>query len=271
MQSGTPRFDNTTDLSWDYNSSTPFPNNPKVTGLISLAPTYNDYSTRIGLRGNHGLLDVNMRRTEPGSGYGNFVQNQMEMIGQTSLVFVGANAGFSRPVQDGFLLAKGVKSLRNTEVSINKNEVGYDAQSTYLGPAVLPSLYSYSPKAIRVNAIDPPLGTTIEKTQYLLYPGYRSGFLVTVGTDGDVVAMGTIKDHVGKLLEYKVLKVHSIEDSKHPPTTAFTNAAGRFQFAGLKPGKWKLDVVDLGSTTFVIPKSAIGIFQLGELKMDPIR
>ena len=263
----TRRWDNYTDLNWDYNGGSPFPSNPTAALNMSLGPTSNDYGARLGYRGDQGLLTLSARRAEPAAGQGNFIQNYVEVNAQTAFVMVDGSTGFSRPVTNSFVLAEGIKSLHNSGMVINPNDAGYDAASNFMGPAVLPSLAPYMPITLRVNPTDPPVGTAVEKSQFVLCPSYKSGYLISMGSDGDVVATGTLLDTGGKPVTFLMLNAYPDNNPTAAPVTGFTNGAGRFQFPSMVHGKWRLVAGDLGTAYFEIPKKVSGMYQLGDVKI----
>ena len=258
-------------IKWDYNSSAPFPINPVVGASAAFGPVTNEYNGSAGYRGNQGVAWISARRVEPAfSGAALTHQNYVDLDIRTGLAYVDGNLALSRPIDNSFLMVKGVKGNRNCDIKVDPNLAGYDAYSRPWLPAVQPSLQPYFVKKVRLEAINPPIGAAEEKTDFTLYPTYKSAYVLYLGSEATVIAYGTLLLGPGRPVGYQALKAVSLDDAKREPVTGFTNGEGKFQLPRLKPGRYRIDLQVEGtekSVVFRIAEDASGIIPLGEIRV----
>ena len=62
-------------------------------------------------------------------------------------------------------------------------------------------------------------------------------------------------------------KAIEVAHPEHEPVTIFTNRDGRFGAAGLKPGRWRIEMLTDPATSYTIdiPASAVGVVRLGDV------
>ncbi len=270
-QASGKKWDNYTDLNFDYNSSAPFPENPSASFFTNFGPEQNEYNGRLGLRYEQGLGDIFVRRIEPSNtGEVTFAQNYADFTFQTALVYTNKKLAFSRPVRNSFVMVNGIESHKNTDILVNPNNSGYDAKSGILGPGVLSTLAPYTLKKIHLLPVNPPIGSNSGEGDYVLFPTYKSGFSLQMGSEATIIVIGNLLDKKEKPLAYLAFKVVSL-DSKNPVSyPTFTNAVGRFQIPQGKPGKYSL-VFDEDSpwqnTVIEIPKTPEAFYQMGNVQI----
>ena len=132
----------------------------------------------------------------------------------------------------------------------------------------MPSLPSYSERTVPLDVRNAPPGTDIGQGSFRVFPSYRSGYVVTVGSDYNVTALGIMLDLDGQPVSLVSGTATEVAHPEHPAQTVFTNRQGRFGATGLAPGKWRVEMLDAARSTFEIeiPQKATGVVQLGEIK-----
>jgi outer membrane usher protein len=201
----------------------------------------------------------------------------------SSLVFADGQFALSRPVYDSFAMFKLNQAagdyplVIDARTSFGSSTTRYGAQSGDLGPGVLPDLSSYYVRAVRVDAPDAPPGSTIGGLVYNLRPGFRGGYAITVGSEAIISAIGTLVDASGKAVALAVGEVRDMtEPDKYPPSTIFTNGAGRFFAEKLVAGQRYQVVLTVADTpmgfSFDIPSDAAGTVRMNApIKIAPYR
>jgi outer membrane usher protein len=136
-----------------------------------------------------------------------------------------------------------------------------------MGEATMPSLSSYSERVVTVDAVGAPAGVDIGQGSFKLFPGYRSGYVLEVGSDYHVTAMGTMLNLDGQPIALVSGKATELAHPDRNPVTLFTNRQGRFGATGLAPGQWRIEMLDANKSVYVItiPQDAEGIVRLGDV------
>ena len=188
----------------------------------------------------------------------------------TSLAVADGAFSVGRPIYDSFAIVKPHRSLATSDVVIEPFVNGYTANSGALGAATMPSLSSYSERTIPFDLRDAPVGVDVGQGSFKVFPAYRSGYRLEVGSDYHLTALGTMLDVDGEPVS---LVSGTATEMSHPDRaglTIFTNRQGRFGAVGLAPGKWRLQMLDVKKSTFVIdvPANADGIVRLGEVRAE---
>jgi outer membrane usher protein len=237
-------------------------------------------------------LSADVERSEFGSGLnfnGNYFSNRAELglshfgtfagdFGQslnqrtsfrlgTSLAIAGDQFSIGRPIYDSFAVVKPHKRLKGADVIVEPTSFGYTANTGTLGTATMPSLSSYAERTVTVDVANAPAGTDIGQGSFRVFPPYRSGFLLEVGSDYGVTALGTMIDADGQPVALVSGTATELAHPERPPVTLFTNRQGRFGATGLAPGQWKLEMLDEKKSVYLIdiPETADGIIRLGQI------
>jgi hypothetical protein len=183
-------------------------------------------------------------------------------------VYAGSAVALSRPIYGGFVVAKGTKNLRRNKILVNPTELGYEAASSPLGPAVLPLYGSYQLKDVRIMPQNASVGSIDEKLNFTLFPQYKSGFCLVMGKEANVLVVGTLLLADGSPLAYQNVTITSVHDEKTAPIKTFTNGVGRFQFMGRGAGTYEIsfpESMGRAPITITIPKDNKDFYQAGEL------
>lgn len=185
----------------------------------------------------------------------------------TSIAVGGGEVSVGRPIYDSFAIVRPHKSLAGTDVIVEPSTMGDVAETGGMGVATMPSLSAYSERVVKVDVANAPAGIDIGQGSFKLFPGYRSGYLLEVGSDYHLTAMGTMLDSDGKPVSLVSGKAIELAHPDRPPITLFTNRQGRFGASGLAPGQWRIEMLDSKNSVYVItvPDDAKGVVRLGEI------
>ncbi|NEQ53603.1 MAG: hypothetical protein F6K11_26295 [Leptolyngbya sp. SIO3F4] len=143
------------------------------------------------------------------------------------------------------------------------------AQANRLGPAVL-SIAPYNLTQVSLDAPDLSLGEDLGQTSYQLLPTYRSGTLITTGTEATVFLRGVLVNENQEPVTLQQGWIESLSDSHWPIVEFFTNRTGRFVAAGLRPGTYRLSLSGNDSKTleFEISEQQEGNIDIGTLQLS---
>jgi outer membrane usher protein len=214
------------------------------------------------------------------SHFGNFTRGFGSSLNQrstfrmgTSIAFADGTASVGRPIYDSFAIVKPHKSLKKADVLVEPTPFGLAANTGTLGAATMPSLSSYSERTVPVDVANAPAGTDIGQGSFKLFPTYRSGYVLEVGSDYNVTALGTMLDIDGQPVSLVSGTAKQIGKADGPTLTMFTNRDGRFGATGLAPGKWRVEMLDAKKSVFIItiPEDSQGIVRLGEIAAEKDR
>jgi outer membrane usher protein len=229
-----------------------------------------NYGSGINLNANYFA-----NRAELGfSHFGNFTPGFGQSVNQrsnfrlgTSVAVGGGEVSLGRPIYDSFAIIQPHRSLAGSDVVVEPTPYGYTARTGALGTATMPSLSAYAERTIAVDAENAPPGTDIGQGTFRVLPSYRSGYLLTVGSDYNLTVMGTMHNADGEPVALVSGTATELAHPERPALTMFTNRQGRFGAAGLAPGKWRIEMLDPARSTFIldIPADAKGIVRIGDI------
>jgi outer membrane usher protein len=266
------QWDFSTDVQWDYLSLNSRPEKVVAGITARVGEEYSEYNGRLGYNGNGGSVEFNQNLATPGYFQEQLIQHQSDLSLKTSLVFVDGAIGFSRPVYSGFMIAKGVKNLKGSKIRVNSNDEGYDATSVWCNPAVLLLQSPYQLQKVQISPVNSSVASVNEKMSFNLFPQYKSGFLLKLGTDVTVLVIGTLLDHNRNPLGYQSITVTLKSDTTSEPIRTFTNQAGKFQFMGEAGEAYEIrlegSTTDENPITVIIPKDNNDFYRVGELFTD---
>jgi outer membrane usher protein len=185
----------------------------------------------------------------------------------TSFAFADGAFSMGRPITQAFAIIEPHKNLGNATVYVEPMPDYYEASSSVLGTALETGLTAYVPRTVTVNVPDAPTGYDLGAGAYRLDPPYRGGYKLIVGSDYSVTALGRLLGPDGKPLALIAGKAVEVADPNREPVQIFTNGAGKFGIAGLRPGKWRIIMPTEPETDYilVIPDNANGVVRAGDL------
>ncbi len=265
-----PQWDFNTSFLWSYDNTDMVPEKFSASVGAQLGPDNNDYRGLAGYTGNQGSIELTQSMDDPSYARGTYLQHQTHLGLKTSLVYVDKTVCFSRPIYGGFAVAKGIKNLSKSKIIVNPTDQGYEAITNRFGPAVLPFHSSYQLKHLNLAPLNPPVGSVDEKMNFTLFPGYKNGFLLSIGAEKTVLVFGRLLDTDGTPISYQAITIVSVDNKKAEPVKTFTNGIGRFQFLGIGSGTYQVvPPKSMGKepATFDIPGENKGFFRMGDLTL----
>ncbi|NEQ54101.1 MAG: fimbrial biogenesis outer membrane usher protein, partial [Leptolyngbya sp. SIO3F4] len=177
-------FDNTLEpqntFNWTYS-----PNHAlgSIIPDLTLTQSSDSYGLngRLQYQGYRSSFELNHQFILPRDQEGS-IGNSSTVTWGTAIAFVDGVWGWSRPIDNSFALVTRQGSATGETVRVNPTLLGDMAQANRLGPAVL-SVAPYNLTQVSLDAPDLSLGEDLGQTSYQLLPTYRSGTLITTGTE----------------------------------------------------------------------------------------
>ncbi|MBB5706119.1 fimbrial biogenesis outer membrane usher protein [Sphingopyxis panaciterrulae] len=158
----------------------------------------------------------------------------------SSLAFAGGSFAVGRPISDGFAIIRPYKSGQGLKVEVEQSQGSYQARSGTFGPALYPQIGSYSPRTLVYDVPNASAGLDIGTGSLRVLPPYRAGYVVSVGSDYNVMAIGQLTAPNGEPLELRVGYATEIGGDRR--VELFTNRQGKFAISGVKAGRWRIEM-----------------------------
>ncbi len=183
----------------------------------------------------------------------------------TSVAYAGGAIAIGRPVSDSFAIIRRHGDSDNFSIIVDPSQESYQARSGVLGPALYGQLGSYSPRTLTYDVPDATAGLDIGTGSVRMLAPYRAGYLVTVGSDYNILVSGrlTIGNEPLALKAGYATQVGG--DGRR--VEFFTNRQGRFGISPLRPGRWRLEIPGEPPIIYEldIPQAESGIVRIGDL------
>jgi outer membrane usher protein len=183
----------------------------------------------------------------------------------TSIAFAGGQVAVGRPISDGFALVRSYRGGTENRVVVEPAQGSAQARSGVLGPALFSQVTSYSPRTLTYDAPGAPSGLDLGTGSLRVLAPYRAGYVVTVGSEYGMMAIGTLR------LLREPLPLRAGFALEVGPggrrVELFTNRQGQFSVAGLKPGRWRIEIAGTPKIVYemIVPDAADGIARIGVL------
>ena len=185
----------------------------------------------------------------------------------SAMAYAGGHFGISRPIRDSFAIVVPHTSIGDQAIGVNLFRDSYQSESGLLGPAVVPDLISYQPRTLTIDVPELPLGYNLENDLPNLLPTFRSGTIVPLGGDTNVLLAGVLNIREGELASLETGKLIALDDNQQDARPFFTNRKGKFYIDRLKPGKYQLQLFSFPKDTITIeiPEDTAGIYDIGNI------
>jgi outer membrane usher protein len=185
----------------------------------------------------------------------------------TALLFADGTFGISRPVFDSFALVTPHKSLAGRQILVAPRDDTYSSSSGMFGAAAAVDLTAYSERSVTFNVPDAPAGYDLGAGNVRVYPPYRSGYKVVVGSDYTMTVIGRLINQDGGPLTLIAGTAIEVGAPDKTPLTVFTNRDGRFGLVGARPGKWLIKMPTTPPLEFeiTVPDSPDSIARVGDI------
>jgi outer membrane usher protein len=228
-----------------------------------------------GSGGFNGSLTYLANRAELGlAHFTQFDEDFSGVIDQRSSFRFGSAIGWAdgsfaigRPVYDAFAIVRPHNSIEAANISLNPDQGSYTSRTGALGTALVNDLGAYAERTLSLSVDGAPAGYDIGKGSFRVFPGYRQGYNLMVGSDYSMTAGGRFLDEEGKPIS--LLAGTVTEQGKDGQSvTVFTNRDGRFLIGGLRAGIWIVSMPTNPTTRYVltIPETRDGVARLGDLR-----
>ena len=174
--------------------------------------------------------------------------------------------GIGRSAREGFVIATGHPTLKGARVSLTDSS-GYPvANSGWFGPALAGVDRGYGVRRYELEVDPLPDGYDLGSGVISAFPGFGNGYRFVVGSDASHTARGYLISPEGPvaLIGGMIVAAGSEDEAQGKPF--FTNRNGRFIADGLSPGRYRLVIKGRTVGEFVIPDSAEGVSDVGEIK-----
>ena len=184
-----------------------------------------------------------------------------------SISFADGQFAVGRPIFDSFVILKPHPTLGDAPIVVDPNPEGDLARSGPLGPAVLSEISSYSVRTLTYDVPTAPSGYDIGEGSERVLPPYRSGYLLEVGSDYFVLAIGRLVDAEGAPVTLVAGRAYEI-GSDREPVALFTSRDGRFSAQGLREGRWRIELAGSPPLVYdlIVPPDAGTLFRTGDLR-----
>jgi outer membrane usher protein len=188
----------------------------------------------------------------------------------SALAYADGNFGVSRPIRDSFAIVVPHNSIAKQNIGVNPSVDSYQAESGLLGPAVISDLISYQPQTLSIDVPDLPLGYNLDNELPDLLPSFRSGTVIPLGGNANVLLVGTLSLRKGEIANLETGKLIALNDQDQEPRPFFTNRKGKFYIGKLKPGNYQLHLFSFPKDiiTIEIPTDVAGIYDIGNIGIN---
>ncbi|MDM8352961.1 hypothetical protein [Brevundimonas diminuta] len=184
----------------------------------------------------------------------------------TMVGYANGAFGIGRSAREGFVIATGHPTLKGARVSLTDSS-GYPvANSGWFGPALAGVDRGYGVRRYELEVDPLPEGYDLGSGVISAFPGFGNGYRFVVGSDASHTARGYLISPEGPvaLIGGMIVAAGSEDEAQGKPF--FTNRNGRFIADGLSPGRYRLVIKGRTVGEFVIPDSAEGVSDVGEIK-----
>jgi len=181
----------------------------------------------------------------------NNVSHQSRVSFATSLAFAETEWAVGKPINDSFALVNAHRSLGDNKIILGKNKQQYRASNDQFKTILLSDVDSYTNSAISIDVENLPPGYDLGSGLIVLFPSYKSGHNLTVGTDENISVIATLLDRQKQPL---ILQVGVASCLKKPGKSYkfFTNKSGRFALTGLAPCRYTVKLNNSSNSKFLL-------------------
>jgi outer membrane usher protein len=240
-------------------------------GVVSHSPNGTGLDASASYVANRALIGLS-HSTQFGSATATSTVQRTALRLGTAMVLADGHFALSRPINDSFALAVPHSTLKGHSVVVEPRKNGHFlGESGILGGAVDPSLTSYFERVVSYDVPDAPTGYDLGSGNIRIKPPYRSGYLITAGSEYSVNLTGTLFNSEHEAISLMSGTAIELDRLERAPLTVFTNRAGRFAIQGMRPGRWKIEFP--GSKPMIavieVPAKAEGLVMMGEVTLMP--
>lgn len=183
----------------------------------------------------------------------------------TFIGYAGGSVGIGRTISDGFIIAPRHRTLDGAQIQLKQGD-RVVARSGLFGPATVAVARAYAVNRYEVGVDPLPAGYDIGSGLINTFPGFGSGYRLTIGSDASRTALGVLQRNGAPLaLVGGTVERIGAGGGKTEPRSFFTNRAGRFVADRLAPGRYRLMVGGEAVGEFEIPANKEGVVDVGKI------
>lgn len=184
----------------------------------------------------------------------------------TAIAYSNGYVAVTKPISDSFAIIVPRYNLLDKEIGINYDGKKYESKSNFFGPAVLSNLGSYKVKTITVDLQNPTSDIFIVENDFVLFPDYRSGTIVYVGKEPEVIVSASITTIENDPLPY----LNGYISYKGEEILFFTDKDSRTVIYGLSPGKYILSIENFEPYELIVIPEKDQNHMYSDIKLKPI-
>lgn len=172
-----------------------------------------------------------------------------------------------RPIRGSFAVLSPHPELEGSVIGVGTSQLEGESEINSFGSALLPELtpYQYTMLSFDARELDP--GLDIGDESIVLFPGYRTGHYVTVGSGGVLMATGHfVRKRKGKL-EPVALKVGKVISPDGVATPFFTDRSGQYFLENLSPGIYQILIEGVGRAELDLSRYQRGLIEIPEREL----
>jgi outer membrane usher protein len=202
------------------------------------------------------MADLALRASHTSLNQNKNLQAYGATLGSSMLFAYDKGLGFAigRPSVNSFAIFKQSSNLKNEKIALRSNSPYADTETPLVGDLALSNLVPYQYREIQLDPMALNDGVSLAKEKFVLAPTYRSGHLILIDDLGLVSLQG-------KLI-YKNAPL-KLKTGIYNEQLFFTDREGQFYIEGIKPGKNKLEIENIGTLEIDIPNDFRGIYDIG--------
>ncbi|MDD1794551.1 fimbria/pilus outer membrane usher protein [Enterovibrio sp. ZSDZ42] len=191
----------------------------------------------------------------------------------SALAFSGSEFAVGRKVGEAFAVISKHANLNDNDIAVDPSIDDQFARVFIDTPynVLVSDLAAYSDQLISYDVENLPPGYDLGEGGFALYPGYRQGYALEIGSDAVITAIGTLLTvSRSEPLALVVGVANFLDDEETAPLEFFTNRQGRFAISGLRPGDYHVVLKTNPEQTLsiTIPNGSDTFVRLGELYVD---
>jgi outer membrane usher protein FimD/PapC len=193
----------------------------------------------------------------------------------TGLYFADGVLAMGRPARGGFVMTRAPDNVPVERVVMGTGTGTTQAETSWIGPAVLPGLSPYVAKTVSIDPVGLPVDYSLGPTTFRVVPGNRRGAVVPLEADKRLYARGTLLSAQGRKVALQGLRLRPVDGpaaarESMEEISSFTDEEGTFELYDLFPGTYRLRVIDgSGRTaTVTVPAASEVLVDLGGVELE---
>lgn len=182
----------------------------------------------------------------------NSASHQSRVSFASSLAFADTEWAIGKPISDSFAVVSAHSSLKSNIVTLDKNKKQYRANNADFDTILLSDVNSYTSSSVSVEIDNLAPGYDLGSGLIVLFPSYKSGHNVVIGTAANISVIATLLDEQQQPLVLQVGVAVCASDKSNKEHKFFTNKSGRFALTGLIPCSYEVTLNNSEKSQFIL-------------------